>query len=123
MTLTFLDDAHREFFAGCVSGDKSSDCISYLVGADETLRTHTKDLYDSKGKMTVTAINAPWISQNGKKLLTLAESLANGTPIAPTKLWNGVKNNVSDVMYEAIDIWRGEGGYDSNAVKCGWLND
>lgn len=122
MHLVFIDDEHRQFFSGLVSGDKKTDCIFYLFGADESLREHADALYGENGDVIADAITAPWISKIGQQLLRLADSLCHGTSV-PLSIWTDVPDTVAEVMYEAIDIWRGAGGYDSNMVLSGWISE
>lgn len=44
MNLKFTSAEHRQYFSDLVSGDKQTDAIYFLLGADGTLREHIPDV-------------------------------------------------------------------------------
>ena len=105
MNLRFTSPEHRQYFATMVSGDKPTDAIYYLLGADNTLRNHISDVLVD-GELRKNALRDSWQTSTSKKYYALALNL------------------LYDLTYpEAIDIYRGKGGYDQNMVFCNWLND
>lgn len=125
MNLRFTSNEHRQYFADLVSGDKQTDAIYYLLGADDMLREHISDVLVD-GELRKNALRDSWQTRVSKKYYALALNLLYDLTFPesePAKLWADTTDEVAEVMYEAIDIFRGEGGYDQNMVFCDWLND
>jgi hypothetical protein len=124
MNLVFMSDEHREYFADMVSGDKQTDCIYYLLGADDTLRSHISDVLVD-GELRKNALRDSWMTSFGKKCYALALNLLYGLTFPesePAALFANTDDKVSEVLFEAIDIYRGGGGYDDNLVQGDWLH-
>ena len=124
MNLRFTSPEHRQYFADLVSGDKATDAIYYLLGADDTLREHIPDILVD-GELRKKAIRDSWQTPTSKKYYALALNLLYDLSFPeaePAQLWRNTSDEVAEVMYEAIDIFRGQGGYDQNLVSCDWLN-
>lgn len=124
MNLKFTSAEHRQYFSDLVSGDKQTDAIYYLLGADSTLRKHIPDVIID-GELRRNALRDRWQTQVSKKYYALALNLLYDLtyPEAePAQLWRDTSDEVAEVLYEAIDIYRGRGGYDGNLVGCDWLN-
>lgn len=125
MNLRFTSNEHRQYFADLVSGDKKTDAIYYLLGADDTLRENVSDVLVD-GELRKNALRDSWQTRVSKKYYALALNLLYGLTFPesePAQLWADTTDEEAEVMYEAIDIFRGEGGYDQNMVFCDWLND
>lgn len=124
MNLKFTSAEHRQYFSDLVSGDKQTDAIYYLLGADSTLREHIPDVLID-GELRRNALRDRWQTQVSKKYYALALNLLYDLtyPEAePAQLWRDTSDEVAEVLYEAIDIYRGRGGYDGNLVGCDWLS-
>ena len=124
MNLKFTSAEHRKYFSDLVSGDKQTDAIYYLLGADVTLREHIPDVLIN-GELRKNALRDSWQTPTSKKYYALALNLLYDLtyPEAePAQLWRDTSDEVAEVLYEAIDIYRGRGGYDGNLVGCDWLS-
>lgn len=107
-----------------MSGDKQTDAIYFLLGADGTLREHIPDVLIN-GELRKNALRDKWQTPVSKKYYALALNLLYDLtyPEAePAQLWRDTSDEVAEVLYEAIDIYRGQGGYDGNLVGCDWLS-
>lgn len=125
MNLRFTSPEHRQYFAAMVSGDKPTDAIYYLLGADDTLRNHISDVLVD-GELRKNALRDSWQTSTSKKYYALALNLLyelTYPEAEPARLWAETSDEVAEVLFEAIDIYRGKGGYDQNMVFCNWLND
>lgn len=124
MNLNFTSDEHRRYFADLVSGDKKSDAIYYLLGAEDNLREHLDEVIVD-GELCQEALNADWQTDTGRKYMALALNLYYGQNLEesqPANLWENTSNEVAEVLFLACDIYRGQGGYDENMVSCDWLS-
>lgn len=125
MNLVFTSDEHREYFADMVSGDKQTDCIYYLLSADGVLRFHISDVLVD-GELRKNALRDSWMTPASKRYYALALNLLYGLTFPesePAALFADTDDKTSEVLFEAIDIYRGGGGYDDNLVHGDWLHD
>lgn len=124
MNLVFTSPEHKQYFADLVSGDKRTDCIYYLLGADDILRSHISDVLVD-GELRKNGLLDEWQTATSKKYYALALNLLYDLTYPesePAQLWTNTTDEEAAVMYEAIDIYRGEGGYDRNTIFCDWLS-
>lgn len=124
MNLKFTSDEHRRYFADLVTGDKKTDAIYYLLGADDELRDHPEEILVD-GELRKEMLDADWQTKTSQKYFALALNLLYGInlPVSqPANLWNDTTDEVAEILYEAVDIYRGGGGYDENMVRCDWLS-
>ena len=124
MNLKFTSAEHRQYFSDLVSCDKQTDSIYFLLGADDILREHIPDVLVN-GELRKNALRDKWQTPVSKKYYALALNLLYDLtyPEAePAQLWQDTSDEVAEVMYEAIDIYRGRGGYDGNLVGCDCLS-
>lgn len=124
MNLKFTSDEHRRYFADLVTGDKKTDAIYYLLGADDDLRDHLEEVLVD-GELRKEMLDADWQTKTSQKYFALALNLLYGLNLPesqPASLWNDTTDEVAEILYEAVDIYRGGGGYDENMVHCDWLS-
>lgn len=68
MNLKFTSAEHRQYFSDLVSGDKQTDAIYFLLGADGTLREHIPDVLIN-GELRKNALRDKWQTPVSKNIM------------------------------------------------------
>lgn len=103
---------------------KKTDAIYYLLGADDDLRDHLEEVLID-GELRKEMLDADWQTKASQKYFALALNLLYGINLPesqPASLWNDTTDEIAEILYEAVDIYCGGGGYDENMVRCDWLS-
>ena len=97
MNLKFTSAEHRQYFSDLVSGDKQTDAIYYLLGADDILRENIHDVLVN-GELRKNALRDSWQTPTSKKYYALALNLLYDLtyPEAePAQLWRDTSDEVA----------------------------